>query len=264
VSRGVLAGSAGRRSARVPLVGLVLLTAGTACTSGRPTVPVAHSVAGTGIPGTQGLPSPAGPGIPPPRPEPPPRVPAAPPYTAVAPSGTAGLLAGWGPPAARTAYLVRMWFSGVAIGRHGDELVVVYPSVTASSDRVRTVAHVAFAVFWCTRRAAPYPANFAGCTHRQIEYGDLAAPAVSVRWLGATEVSVAGRFPTYRYPGWVDRDPKLRPQWTGRSYLVRFDAVLVGGIPAGSVTLGAGSAVVTAVSDGGYPNRIVTVRKGPS
>jgi hypothetical protein len=254
---------AGRSAARGPLVGLALLTVCTACTSGRPTVPVSNSVEGTGIPGTEGLPAPADPGVPPPRPRSP-QVPAAPPYTAVAPSGTAGLLAGWGAPAGHTAYLVRMWFSGVAIGRHGSDLVVVYPSVTASSDGVRTVAHVAFAVFWCTRRAAPYPANFRGCRHRQMEYGDLPAPGADVRWLGDTEVSVAGRFPTYRYPGWADRDPRLRPQWTGRSYLVRFDAALAGGRPAGGVTLGAGGAAVTAVSDGGYPNRIVTVRKGPS
>jgi hypothetical protein len=249
------------RAATGLLLGLAALLA--ACTAGRPTQPVSNSVEGTGIPGTEGLPSPAVPGVPPPRP-PVPTVPALPPYAAAAPSGTAGLLAGWVAPAASTAYLVRMWFSGVAIGRHGSDMVVVYPSVTASSDGRRTVAHVSFAVFWCTARAAPYPANFRGCRHRQIEYGDLAAPGVAVRWLGGTQLSVAGRFPTYRYPGWVDRDPKLRPQWTGRSYLVRFDAALVDGHASGSVTLGAGGAAVTAVTDGGYPNRIVSVRKGPS
>jgi hypothetical protein len=250
-----------RAATRWPLLGLAVLLA--ACTAGRPTVPVSNSVEGTGIPGTEGLPSPAVPGVPPPRPQVP-AIPAVPPYTAAAPSGTAGLLAGWVAPAARTDYLVRMWFSGVAIGRHGSDMVVVYPSVTASAAGPMTVAHVSFAVFLCTARAAPYPANFRGCRHRQIEYGDLAAPGVAVQWVGDTEVGVAGRFPTYRYPGWVDRDPKLRPQWTGRSYLVRFDAALVDGRASGSVTLGAGGGAVTAVSDGGYPNRIVSVRKGPS
>jgi hypothetical protein len=221
--------------------------------------PEAASTPGTGLPGEL---EPATPGVPPQAESP--AVPAVPPVLSGAPpAAPAGLLAAWAAPPARAAFSLRLWFAGVPIGRHGAELVVAYPSLSASSDGRTTVAHLKLAVFRCAGRSTPDSGNYRGCHYRQVEYGDLAAPPSTVDWSPAGVV-LAGRFPTYRYESGIDRDLRISPKWTGRTVLVRIAGRPAGPVGTGTVTLGAGASAVTAGTDGGYPNTILSPRKVPS
>jgi hypothetical protein len=190
--------------------------------------------------------------------------PAAPPYRlATPPPGPAGRLATWSAPAGRRRLWLQVWFSGVQIGRADRWPVVAYASLLASSDGRRTVLHAKVAVFRCATRAGDGSPNFGGCRRRSVEYGDLARRAVPVDRPDGQFV-LAGRFPTYVYRGGVDRDPRVRPRWTGRTYLIRIDVRPAapadpGGVAVavGTVTLGSGATAVTTTIDAGYPNRIV-------
>jgi hypothetical protein len=191
---------------------------------------------------------------------------------AAAPAGAAGRLATWAPPAAppagETGAWLQVWFSGVPIGRDGPALVVAYPSVVVASNARQVAAHAKVAVFRCTRRFADGTPNYAGCRRRAVEYADLVLPAAQLSRGPDGVLTLTGRFPTYTYPAAVDRGARLRPRWTGRTYLVRIDVWPVTGgtgtvVATGMVTLGAGSAAVSTPADAGYPNRIL-VRLGPS
>jgi hypothetical protein len=212
-----------------------------------------------------------------------------PPYQlAPPPAGPPGRLATWSAPAGRTRLRLQAWFSGVPAGRAGGRLVVAYPSVQASSDGRRIVAHAKVAVFECGGPVAAGGPNYAGCHRRAVEYGDLAAPAVHVVRRPDGHVVLVGRFPTYTYRGGVDRNPRIRPRWTGRTYLIRVDAWPAdptdptdptdpassasptgpadppgsagsagAAIATGTVTLGSGPDAATSTVDAGYPNRIL-------
>jgi len=183
----------------------------------------------------------------------------APVWSAVPPAGVAGLLAAVSPPPGVAGTSFAVWFAGVPVGQDGDRLVVAYPSMSASSDGRKTVAHAKVAVFRCERRVGR---NFAGCHRRAVEYGDLAAPGARLLRHADGTVTVGGRFPTYAYGTGVDRHPKVRPHWTGRSYLIQVDLQPSGPgsttlVPVdGTVTLGAGAGAVTAGLDLRYPNQV--------
>jgi hypothetical protein len=174
------------------------------------------------------------------------------------PPEPAGLLAA-SAPGGESGAAFQVWFAGVPVGRDAGRLVIVYPSVVTSSDGRRTVAHAKVAVFRCARRSADGSPNYAGCQRRAVEYGDLSAPAARLVPGPDGDLTLVGRFPTYTYGTAVDRNPRIMPKWTGRTYLIRVDLRPVPGRPgavAGTVTLGAGAAAVTAALDAGYPNRI--------
>lgn len=174
------------------------------------------------------------------------------------PMGPAGLLAA-SAPVGESGSAFQVWFGGVPIGREGGQLVIGYPSVMASSDGRRTVAHAKVAVFRCARLSADGSPNYAGCRRRAVEYGDLSAPAARLVRGPDGGLTLVGRFPTYTYGTAVDRNPQIMPRWTGRAYLIRVDLQPAAGQPGAviaTVTLGAGSAAVSAGLDTGYPNRL--------
>jgi hypothetical protein len=174
-------------------------------------------------------------------------------------------------PAARRRLWLQVWFSGLRIDGAGRGLVVVYPSVAASSDGQRLVLHAKVATFRCAARVADGSPNYAGCQRRSVEYGDLTGPAVQVR-RPAGHLVLAGRFPTYTYRRGVDRDRRVRPRWTGRTYQIRLDVRPDQPAPgppgtatvAGVVTLGSGRTAVSAAVDAGYPNRIQLADPAPA
>ncbi len=164
------------------------------------------------------------------------------------PAEPPGTLAAWATPGRTADYSVQLWYAGVAVGRDGAGLLVTYPAMLVSSTGGRAVAHLKVPLFRCAGRIAQGSPNFHGCVRRQVEYADLAAPAVQISRRSGDRITIVGRFPTYTYGLSVDRDPRASVRWTGRTYLVRVDAEpgrALGGTDRafaglGTVTLGSG------------------------
>jgi hypothetical protein len=171
--------------------------------------------------------------------------------------GAAGKLASAEPGKARGTSF-QLWFAGVPLGQDGGHLVIVYPAMSASSDGKQTVAHAKVAVFRCASQAADGTSNYTDCKRRAVEYGELSGSAARIVRAADGRLSLVGRFRTYTYGASVDRDPKVKPRWTGRSYLIRVDLTPIGdsGDVDATVTLGGGSAAVSATLDTGYANKV--------
>jgi hypothetical protein len=138
-------------------------------------------------------------------------------YQSVAPPAERPAALAGTAPGGPGGWVARLWFGGVQVDRDGTRPVVAYAAVELDSDGTRTVAHAKLALFHCERRQAAGSPNFLGCTGRQVEYGDLAAPQLRVGRSGAGGFTVTGSFPTYSYRG-VDRSVDLPVRWTGRAF----------------------------------------------
>lgn len=159
-----------------------------------------------------------------------------------------------------------IFYAGVDVGAAGSSgRRVVYPAITLDERAGQAVVHLKLPFFDCVGRTAPSSRNFADCTQRVVEYGDLESPQVQVSVDAAGMVTVVGDFTTYVYGPGIDPGGPEPAHWTD-GHVYRVTATISPAQPLGAAPSGGRSYVARgtvqvgsggAREDAGYPNRLV-------
>jgi hypothetical protein len=113
----------------------------------------------------------------------------------------------------------RLAFEGVVLQEHAVGITAAHPELELTVTGDRGVAHLSLPAVNCLATAAPPAAGDPACRAARGEFADLASPELRVDREG-DEVTVSGRFATYRRP------PGGVPEETGRSYDVSVTVTL--------------------------------------
>ncbi len=130
--------------------------------------------------------------------------PSAPPAPGSAPAGPSAS-------PGRDALAARLAFEGVVLEEHAVGITAGHPELELTLTGDRGVAHLALPAVNCLATSAPPVAGDPACRAARTEFADLASPDLRVVRDG-DEVTVSGRFATYRRP------PGGPAEETGRSY----------------------------------------------